>query len=69
MSIKDQNSQLAAFARALDSEIYGSTPQGCCKKCKEPISHKNVFTEGGWKEVEISGLCEVCWDKLFAEED
>lgn len=61
------DSPLGKFQSALRSEIYGDTPQNCCLDCKQPFSDKNVFTEGGWKEVRISGLCEKCWDDLFAE--
>lgn len=39
-----------------------------CKCCGEPISHDNVFTKEGVAEVNISGLCEVCFDNsLFAD--
>lgn len=61
------NPSLRAIQKALDSEIYGDTPQNCCKDCKQPFSEKNVFTEAGWREVRISGLCEGCWDEMFAE--
>ena len=33
-----------------------------CLQCKEVINTDNVFTEAGRKEVEISGICEVCFD-------
>lgn len=33
-----------------------------CICCKEEISNHNVFTQAGWREVEISGMCEVCFD-------
>lgn len=41
--------------------------EGKCVKCGEPFSEKNVFTKAGMKETMISGLCEKCWDEIFAE--
>ena len=38
-----------------------------CLNCGQPFSNKNVFTEAGWRETKISGFCESCFDKLFAE--
>lgn len=40
-----------------------------CKCCKEPINFDNVFTENGKKEVEISGVCEVCFDNMFLTQE
>lgn len=36
-----------------------------CVSCGEKFSDKNVFTKAGWKETEISGICEKCWDEIF----
>lgn len=36
-----------------------------CVSCGEKFSNKNVFTKVGWKETEISGICEKCWDGVF----
>ncbi len=36
-----------------------------CVCCNEVISHHNVATEAGWREVGISGMCEVCFDNDF----
>lgn len=38
-----------------------------CISCGEKFSDKNVFTELGWKETKISGMCEKCWDTIFNE--
>lgn len=38
-----------------------------CVRCSQLFSDANVKTEAGWKEIKISGFCELCWDKLFAE--
>lgn len=33
-----------------------------CICCKEEISYANTRTKAGWDEVEISGMCEKCFD-------
>lgn len=40
-----------------------------CVSCKEPFSDENVYSDLGWKEVQISGLCELCFDKIKEYED
>lgn len=35
-----------------------------CRLCGEPFSETNVYSEAGWIEVGISGICEVCFDVL-----
>lgn len=40
-----------------------------CIQCKEPFSKENVFTQEGARETQISGMCEKCFDKLFADVD
>lgn len=39
---------------------------GTCIDCGLPFKGR-VFTEDGAREVHISGMCEVCWDTLFAD--
>ncbi|MEP9326664.1 hypothetical protein PPMP20_26570 [Paraburkholderia phymatum] len=46
--------------------------RSCCRVCGEPFSDANVYSEAGWIETRISGLCEVCFDALadlIARED
>jgi hypothetical protein len=33
-----------------------------CRCCHQPFSDANVYTEAGWIETRISGVCEVCFD-------
>lgn len=41
-----------------------------CIQCKEPFRFNvNVFTNDGYREVQISGLCEKCFDDLFEGDD
>jgi len=40
-----------------------------CVACKDRFSDANCFTQAGWQETQISGLCERCFDQICAEED
>lgn len=40
-----------------------------CLRCHEAFSEDNVRTPNGWRETQISGYCEDCWDEIFAEEE
>lgn len=40
-----------------------------CKRCNEEFSNENVYSSAGWRETEISGLCEKCFDEITAEPD
>ncbi|OYD64814.1 UNVERIFIED_ORG: hypothetical protein BDU10_7434 [Burkholderia sp. CF145] len=39
-------------------------PRTSCRCCGEPFSDANVYSEAGWIETKISGLCEICFDTL-----
>lgn len=39
-----------------------------CINCKLPAGPR-CHTDAGRREYHISGMCEECFDKLFAEED
>lgn len=36
-----------------------------CKECQELFTQDNVYTGSGWRETQISGLCEKCYDNIF----
>jgi hypothetical protein len=36
-----------------------------CVSCGTGFSNKNVFSRLGWRESQISGFCESCFDKVF----
>lgn len=40
-----------------------------CIECGHEFNDKNVYSEAGWRETKISGMCEVCFDELFTEDD
>lgn len=35
-----------------------------CVDCKEIFSDRNVYSEEGWRETQMSGMCEICFDNL-----
>lgn len=37
-----------------------------CIFCEAPFSDANVKSALGWRETQISGTCESCWDEAFA---
>jgi hypothetical protein len=39
-----------------------------CQICREGFNPGNVGSSLSWRETQISGICEVCWDKLFKVE-
>jgi hypothetical protein len=41
--------------------------EGVCAICGQAFSDQNVYTELGWKEIKISGLCEDCFDRITEE--
>ena len=38
-----------------------------CICCGKPFSHDNCYSLAGWKETQISGLCELCFDGCTKE--
>jgi len=38
-----------------------------CRSCRTMFSAANTHSNFGWRETQISGMCEDCYDKLFAE--
>lgn len=64
--------EIQEFIDGMARLAFGAAPSdvpGCCIQCREPFTAKNVFTDAGWRETKISGLCEQCWDNLFKEEE
>lgn len=41
--------------------------KGICINCKLPDPLSRCYSEGGRREYYISGMCEKCFDELFAE--
>ncbi len=40
-----------------------------CFNCGEPFDDGNTYTQLGWIETQISGICECCFDSLFEPEE
>lgn len=36
-----------------------------CANCCRPFSYLNTHSAAGWRETQISGFCEDCFDALF----
>lgn len=62
---------LQALKDELAEKAFGGGPveAGHCRRCRSQFTTKNVFTLAGWKETEISGICEKCWNELWAEDE
>lgn len=58
---------------SLARELYGKTTDdavnsGLCIDCGEPAL-ENCYSDAGRAEVSISGLCELCFDKIMGGGD
>lgn len=42
-------------------------PRTTCRRCLQPFSPDNTRTSAGWRETQISGLCETCFDNLYRD--
>ncbi len=38
-----------------------------CVQCNSGFGPQNTFTRLGWRETQISGFCEKCFDDMFVE--
>lgn len=38
-----------------------------CVNCNEPFCDRNTHTIAGWRETQISGFCEDCFDEIMQE--
>lgn len=58
---------LQEFKDEMARNAFGAAPSdipGHCIQCREGFSPSNVYSEAGWKETKISGLCERCFDEI-----
>lgn len=67
---RGKNISLQEFKDKMAKQLFGSTltdakETGICIKCKEPALEK-CYSKAGKKEFYISGLCELCFDKLIS---
>ena len=62
-SFKDEVSRMATGMTKNEA-----VQKGVCIDCKRSNPLSRCHSEEGEREYYISGMCEECWDKLFAEE-
>jgi hypothetical protein len=60
--------QLAKIAGFKYIDKYEAIALGKCAKCGEE-AQANCVTIAGNKEYKISGICEVCFDDMFKDDD
>ena len=54
------------FPKEQQLNILDRRQRHVCITCAQPFTDANVYTALGWKETKISGMCEECFDDLFA---
>ena len=52
---------------AIECGLDPTVPANCCIQCKQVFSDVNVHTPAGWRETQLSRLCEVCFDAVYEE--
>lgn len=40
-----------------------------CLRCRKEFTEENVHSDSGWRETQISGLCEDCFDLITNFDD
>lgn len=50
-------------------KLRGALMFKTCVYCGAEFSNGNVHTKEGWRETQISGFCEDCFDGLFEDDD
>lgn len=40
-----------------------------CIGCRTPFNADNTKTAPGWRETQITAMCEACFDQLFAGDE
>lgn len=71
MPIEGQSPKLKKLADDLSKAEFGQTSEqavesGCCIECKLPALPR-CYSEAGKREFRISGMCEICFDKMFED--
>lgn len=64
---------LQGFKDSLSRGTYGMTKaeahaKGVCVDCKQPVAGL-LRTIAEEREYRISGICGLCWDKMFSYEE
>lgn len=48
--------------------VHGGLKYNKCIQCTAPFSSANTHTAAGWRDTQIVGMCEDCYDNLFQED-
>ena len=40
-----------------------------CVECQQGFNRFNTYSAPGWRDTQIIGMCEVCFDSLFADKE
>ena len=65
--MNNQNPEIVKMCEALLPGSREAKATKVCVTCHAPFSAANTHSEAGWRKTRISGMCEDCWDSLFAE--
>lgn len=55
--------------RRIREESRQAAASGICVSCKTPFSEANTHSQAGWRETQISGLCEDCFDEACPDDE
>lgn len=69
MATLGQNGNLIPESEADFADNYESMRFKKCTRCGVPFTQYNIFTRFGWRETQISGFCEKCFNNLFNDLD
>jgi len=67
--VKNERSGIEAAIQQMLDETKQAIAAGKCVDCGNAFTEENVHTADGWRETQISGLCEDCFDLATEEPD
>jgi len=69
MAIKGLKGNLLPDSEADFADNYDAMKFKRCVKCDKGFTSDNVSSRLGWRETQISGFCETCFDNLFSDDE
>jgi hypothetical protein len=65
----EKSSKIQNCMEVMSKDIFGtsvssSASKGLCVDCRQSALER-CYSEAGKREYGISGLCEICFDKIF----
>jgi hypothetical protein len=59
-----------SYEDSVELFIYGQPRYACCVLCGLTLCMPQAAkTEAGWRDTQIVGFCEPCYDGLFPQEE